>query len=301
MITANFILLGVFAGLLAIGTPIAVALGLAGAAAVAAGLDLNTVAMIGTNTYASVAKYPLIAIPLFVLTGMVFERSGVAQRLVTFAQAVVGPRRGGLAIVATLVCLIMGGMSGSGPADAAAVATIMIPSMMKAGYPREFSASVIAASASTAILIPPSIALIVYSILVPGVDLRALFAAGLVPGLLAGIAVILPTVFLSRRHDFGAAEQADRPLFWPSLRAATPGLMAPVIVLGGMRSGLFTPTEAASVAVAYGFFIGVLVYRNMGLADVWRSCRQRGNIRDHPGDHFAGGAVCLGRLHARRL
>lgn len=270
MITANFILLGVFAGLLAIGTPIAVALGLAGAAAVAAGLDLNTVAMIGTNTYASVAKYPLIAIPLFVLTGMVFERSGVAQRLVTFAQAVVGPRRGGLAIVATLVCLIMGGMSGSGPADAAAVATIMIPSMMKAGYPREFSASVIAASASTAILIPPSIALIVYSILVPGVDLRALFAAGLVPGLLAGIAVILPTVFLSRRHDFGAAEQADRPLFWPSLRAATPGLMAPVIVLGGMRSGLFTPTEAASVAVAYGFFIGVLVYRNMGLADVWR-------------------------------
>ena len=260
MITANFILLGVFAGLLAIGTPIAVALGLAGAAAVAAGLDLNTVAMIGTNTYASVAKYPLIAIPLFVLTGMVFERSGVAQRLVTFAQAVVGPRRGGLAIVATLVCLIMGGMSGSGPADAAAVATIMIPSMMKAGYPREFSASVIAASASTAILIPPSIALIVYSILVPGVDLRALFAAGLVPGLLAGIAVILPTVFLSRRHDFGAAEQADRPLFWPSLRAATPGLMAPVIVLGGMRSGLFTPTEAASVAVAYGFFIGVLVY-----------------------------------------
>ncbi len=269
MIAANFILLGVFAALLVMGTPIAVSLGLAGAAAVAIGLDLNTVAMIGTNTYASVAKYPLIAIPLFILTGMVFERSGVAGRLVTFAQSIVGPRRGGLAVVATLVCMIMGGMSGSGPADAAAVATIMIPSMMKAGYPREFSASVIAASASTAILIPPSIALIVYSILVPGVDLRALFAAGLVPGVLAGFAVILPTLALSRRHDFGSEEKAGRPQFWKSLWEAVPGLLAPVIILGGLRSGLFTPTEAASVAVAYGFFVGVIIYRKMTWRDVW--------------------------------
>ncbi|MCT8973599.1 TRAP transporter large permease [Microbaculum marinisediminis] len=269
MIAANFILIGVFVLLLAIGTPIAVALGLAGAAAVAVGLDLQTVAMIGTNTYTSIAKYPLIAIPLFILTGMVFERSGVAGRLVTFAQAIVGPRRGGLAVVATLVCMIMGGMSGSGPADAAAVATIMIPSMMKAGYPREFSASVIAASASTAILIPPSIALIVYSILVPGMDLRALFAAGLVPGVLAGAAVILPTLILSRRHDFGAQELAERPEFWKSLWQAVPGLLAPVIILGGLRSGLFTPTEAAAVAVAYGFLVGVLIYRKMGWRDVW--------------------------------
>lgn len=267
---ATLLLLGVFVALLLVGTPIAVALGLAGAAAVAVGLDLTSVAMVGTNTYASIAKYPLIAIPLFVLTGMVFERSGVASRLVTFAQAIVGPRRGGLAVVATLVCLLMGGMSGSGPADAAAVATIMIPSMMRAGYPREFSASVIAASASTAILIPPSIALIVYSILVPGTDLRALFAAGIFPGLLAGVAIILPTLWLSRRHDFGAAEEQRRPPFWPSLRAAVPGLLAPVIILGGLRSGLFTPTEAAVVAVAYGFLVGVLVYRNMGFADVWR-------------------------------
>ncbi|WP_340109786.1 TRAP transporter large permease [Pikeienuella sp. HZG-20] len=270
MIAANFLLLGTFIVLLVIGAPIAVSLGLAGTAAVAVGLDLNTVAMIGTNTYAAVAKYPLIAIPLFVLTGMVFERSGVAARLVTFAQAVVGPRRGGLAIVATLVCLIMGGMSGSGPADAAAVATIMIPSMMKAGYPRAFSASLIAASASTAILIPPSIALIVYSILVPGVDLRALFAAGLFPGVIAGLAVILPTLLISRVKNFGAAEDADRPPFWRSLRDAVPGLLAPVIILGGLRSGLFTPTEAAAVAVAYGLFVGVFFYRTMGLGDVWR-------------------------------
>lgn len=270
MILANAVLLGVFAILLLLGTPIGVALGLAGAAAVAIGLDLTSVAMIGTNTYAAVAKYPLITIPLFVLTGVIFERSGVAARLVTFAQAIVGPRRGSLALVAVLVCMIMGGMSGSGPADAAAVATIMIPSMLKAGYPREFSASIIAASASTAILIPPSIALIVYSILVPGVDLRALFAAGLIPGILAGVAIMLPALFLSHRHDFGAHERADRPDFWPSLRAAIPGLLAPVIILGGLRSGLFTPTEAAAVAAAYGFLVGVVIYRSMGLGDIGR-------------------------------
>lgn len=270
MIEANFVLLGVFILLLVIGAPIAVSLGLAGAAAVAIGLDLNTVAMIGTNTYASVAKYPLIAIPLFVLTGMVFERSGVAGRLVVFAQSIVGPRRGGLAIVATVVCLIMGGMSGSGPADAAAVATIMIPSMMKAGYPKAFSASLIAASASTAILIPPSIALIIYSIMVPGVDLRALFAAGIFTGILAGLAVIIPTLVISRAKGFGAAEDSERPPFWASFRGAVPGLMAPVIILGGLRTGLFTPTEAAAVAVAYGMCVGVFFYRNMSLRDVWR-------------------------------
>ena len=177
MIAANLALLGSFAALLCLGTPIAVALGLAGVVGIVTGLDVYALATIGTNTYNGIAKYPLIAVPLFILTGMIFERSGVAAKLVRFAGAVVGPRRGGLAVVAVLVCMLMGGMSGSGPADAAAVATVMIPSMAKAGYPRAFSASVIAASASTAILIPPSIALIIYSIMVPGMDLRALFAA----------------------------------------------------------------------------------------------------------------------------
>ncbi|MFN3687793.1 TRAP transporter large permease [Salinarimonas sp.] len=266
---ANLVLLLVFVGLMLIGTPIAVALGLAGAIGILVGLDLTSLATIGTNTWNGVAKYPLIAIPLFILTGMVFERSGVAERLVVFAQAIVGPRRGGLALVAILVCLIMGGMSGSGPADAAAVATVMLPSMLKAGYPKPFSASVIAASASTAILIPPSIALIVYAVLVPGVDLRALFAAGLVPGLLVGLAIAIPTVILSRVHDFGAEEGHKRPPFWPSFRRALPGLMAPVIILGGLRSGLFTPTETAVVAVFYGLLVGTVFYRTMGVKEIY--------------------------------
>jgi len=172
--------------------------------------------------------------------------------------------------VAVLVCLIMGGMSGSGPADAAAVATVMLPSMMKAGYPKPFSASVIAASASTAILIPPSIALIVYSVLVPGTDLRALFAAGLIPGLLVGLSIAIPTLILSRKHDFGADESPDRPAFWPALWQALPGLMAPVIILGGLRSGLFTPTETAVVAVFYGLLVGTALYRTMGFRDIYQ-------------------------------
>ena len=269
MIAANLALLGSFAALLCLGTPIAVALGLAGVIGILTGLDAYALATIGTNTYNGIAKYPLIAVPLFILTGMIFERSGVAAKLVRFAGAVVGPRRGGLAVVAVLVCMLMGGMSGSGPADAAAVATVMIPSMAKAGYPRAFSASVIAASASTAILIPPSIALIIYSIMVPGMDLRALFAAGLVPGLLAGLAIAVPTVWLSRRHDFGAREEKSRPDFWPSFMGAVPGLLAPIIILGGLRSGLFTPTEAAVVAVFYGLIVGVFIYRTMGWRDIY--------------------------------
>jgi len=271
MIAANLALLASFVLLLYLGTPIAVALGLSGVVGILIGLDSYALATIGTNTFNGIAKYPLIAVPLFILTGMIFDRSGVAEKLVRFASSVVGPRRGGLAIVAVLVCLLMGGMSGSGPADAAAVATVMIPSMARAGYPRAFSASVIAASSSTAILIPPSIALIIYSIMVPGMDLRALFAAGLAPGLLAGLAIAIPTVFLSRRHGFGALEEKDRPPFWSSLWGAVPGLLAPVIILGGLRTGLFTPTEAAVVAVFYGLFVGVFVYRTMGWREIYET------------------------------
>ncbi|GGB61981.1 C4-dicarboxylate ABC transporter [Tistrella bauzanensis] len=274
MLSANIILIGAFLLLLLLGTPIAVALGLSGVAGILTGLDQYALGTVGTNTYNSIAKYPLIAIPLFVLTGVIFERSGVARRLVEFAAYFVGPRRGGLAVVAIVVCMIMGGMAGSGPADAAAVATVMIPSMRRAGYPNAFSASVIAAAASTAILIPPSIALIVYGVMVPGTDIRALFAAGLTPGLLAGIFIAIPTLIISRKHGFGATEAGDagpKRRFMDIFIQALPGLMAPVIILGGLRSGLFTPTETAVVAVFYGIFIGLFVYRELRFRDIYKA------------------------------
>ena len=268
--SADLWLLSVFLLALLAGLPVAIALGIGGAAGILAGLSPDMLATLGTNTYNGIAKYPLIAIPLFILTGLVFERAGVAGALVKLAQRVVGRRHGGLAVVAVLVCMIMGGMSGSGPADAAAVATVLLPSMRKAGYPAPFSASLIAASASTAILIPPSIALILYSIVVPGVDLRALFAAGLVPGVLAGLSLLVPAIWLSRRHGWEApsGEAEEKEPFWPVFHAALPALFAPVIILGGLRSGLFTPTEAAVVAVAYGLIVGVLIFRNLSLRDL---------------------------------
>ncbi|MBF8223127.1 TRAP transporter large permease [Halomonas sp. 328] len=261
-----------FAGLLIAGVPVAFSLGLAGAVGILAGLPPMMLATLGTNTYNSIAKYPLIAIPLFILTGLIFERSGVALRLVRFAQALIGPRHGGLALVAVLVCMIMGGMSGSGPADAAAVAMVMLPSMTKAGYPKPFSATLIAASASTAILIPPSVALILYSIVVPGVDLRALFAAGLFPGILAGLALLVPALIVSKRHGWEGGtpvEGAERLKVGETFKQALPALFAPVLILGGLRSGLFTPTEAAVVAVAYGVIIGLFVTREIGWRDLW--------------------------------
>ncbi|OEY65381.1 TRAP transporter large permease [Marinobacter sp. X15-166B] len=265
----DLLLVGSFLLALLLGVPVAVALGLSGIVGILAGLSPDMLATLGTNTYNSVAKYPLIAIPLFILTGLIFERAGVAASLVRFAQAIIGPRHGSLTVVAVLVCLIMGGMSGSGPADAAAVAMVMLPSMRKAGYPQPFSATLIAASSSTAILIPPSIALILYSIVVPGVDLRALFAAGLFPGILAGLSLLVPALYLARKHRWEDPQHAERPPFWPSFKAALPALFAPVIILGGLRSGLFTPTEAAVVAVTYGIIVGCLVYRNLSLRSLF--------------------------------
>ena len=258
-----------FALCLMIGMPVAYSLGIGGAVGIIFGLSPDMLATLGTNTYNSVAKYPLIAIPLFILTGIVFERVGVAASLVTFAQSIIGRRPGGLTLVVVMVCLIMAGMSGSGPADAAAVAMVMLPSMTKAGYPRAFSATMIAASSSTAILIPPSIALILYSVMLPGMDLRALFAAGLFPGILAGISILIPCYFIARIRGWekNETDAIERPPFRQSFIKALPALFAPVIILGGLRSGLFTPTEAAAVAVAYGLFIGVVVYRQL----TWRS------------------------------
>lgn len=261
----DFWMLLIFGLCLLIGMPVAYALGLGGAAGIIMGLSPDMLATLGTNTYNSIAKYPLIAIPLFILTGIIFERAGVAASLVNFAQSLIGRRHGGLALVAVLVCLIMGGMSGSGPADAAAVAMVMLPSMTKAGYPRPFSASLIAAASSTAILIPPSIALILYSVMIPGLDLRALFAAGLFPGILAGCSLLVPVYFLAKRNGWEAKNDEPRPSIRDSFIKALPALMAPVIILGGLRSGLFTPTEAAVVAVTYGLLLGTLVYRQLNL------------------------------------
>jgi C4-dicarboxylate transporter DctM subunit len=263
----SWLLFGVFVLLMCAAVPLAVALGLSAVSViVAAKMGIMSVP---TTVYSGIAKYPLIAIPVFILAGMIFERSGVAARLVQLAEAIVGKRAGGLAAAAVLVCMVLGGISGSGPADAAAVGAIMIPAMTRAGYPKAFSASLIAAGGSTAIVIPPSIALIIYSVLVPQASVQALFAAGLVPGFLSGLALVLAAMLFAKIHGWGADDPEPAPPFWKSFKEAGWGLLAPVIILGGMRSGLFTPTEAAVVAVAYGLIVAMLIYRSMSWRAVW--------------------------------
>ncbi len=274
MIGATLVCLFLFA--LAAGMPLAVGLGVASIAVLAmAGFDQLAVP---TNMYAGIAKYPLLAIPMFILAGMIFERSGVALRLVRFVTAIVGEWTGSLAVVAVLVSMLLGGISGSGPADAAAVAAVMLPSMIKRGYSKGFSAGLIAAAGSTAIVIPPSVAFIVYSVLVPAATVPALFAAGLFPGLVAALCLLVPAVLISRRHGFGRDFRAERPPLGKSLIDAIWGLLAPVIILGGLRAGIFTPTEAAVVAVAYGVFVGMVIYRSIGLKDLFKLLVEAGEL-----------------------
>jgi len=273
----GFTLFALFLLLMLAGVPIGAALGLGGIVAIAlANADAQWWGLLAApqNMQAGIAKYPLLALPMFVLVGSIFDRSGVAQRMVDFAVACVGRSPGMLPLVAVLVAMVLGGISGSGPANAAAVGGVMIAAMARAGYPAPFSASVVGSAAATDILIPPSIAFVVYSVSVPGASVPALFAAGMFPGVLAGLALIVPAVWLSRRRGYGQAEaELPRPPFWRSLREATWGLAAPVLILGGMRVGWFTPTEAAAVAAVYGLYVGIVVHRSIGFGDLYEIFR----------------------------
>jgi tripartite ATP-independent transporter DctM subunit len=280
MITA--LLFITFVVLMLIGTSVGVALGIAGTLSIVlTNLDTHWFGLLAVpqNFYAGLAKYPLLAIPMFVLVGSIFDRSGVASRLVNFAISIVGRGPGMLPLVAIAVAMFLGGISGSGPACAAAVGAVMIGAMRRAGYPPAYSASIVAAGASTDILIPPSIAFIVYSVLVPQASVPALFAAGMIPGILVGISLIIPAVWLARRHKMGALEAAlPRPRFWPSLMEASWGLAAPVLILGGMRIGVFTPTEAAVVAVFYGLFVGMFIHRTIKVRDLFGILREASEL-----------------------
>ncbi|MBL8568014.1 MAG: TRAP transporter large permease [Phreatobacter sp.] len=274
----GFILFGAFVVMLLGAVPIGVALGLAGTLAI--WLAGQSIMAVPTNVYAGIAKYPLIAIPMFVLVGSVFDRTGVALRLVRFATALVGAGRGALATVSVLVAMVIGGISGSGPATSAAVGQVVTRSMIRDGYPRAFIASTVGAAAATDILIPPSIAFIIYAVMVPGVSVPAIFAAGMFPGILAGIAIIVPILIISWIKNFGGQmrETEDRLTVWGTFKEAIWGLMAPIVILGGMRIGAFTPTEAAVMAVFYGLFIGFFVYRTLTFRDVYEMLVEAGEL-----------------------
>ncbi|RPH46841.1 MAG: TRAP transporter large permease [Burkholderiales bacterium] len=215
-----------------------------------------------------VEPFILIAVPLFVVAGELLSHGGVGRRIIAFARTVFGFMPGGLGIVTVAACLLFGGVSGSAIAGAAAVGSVMIPAMVDRGYPKAFAAALVATAGTLAIIIPPSIPMLVYGF-VAGASVRDLFLSGIVPGLLFGIAMMLICVHHGRRYgwDTGGA-RASRTEIWTAFREALPALTMPLLILGGIWTGMFTPTESAAVAVVYGLLVSIVVYRDLTWRDL---------------------------------
>ena len=247
--------------LLALNIPIAAALGVAALLTIwvfgIAPLDL-----VPAIAYATVSRFTLLAVPYFIAAGYLMERSGIADRLIRLAQLIVGSLPGGLAYVTIVVSIFLAGISGSGTADTAALGAILIPAMVAAGYRKEFSAALIACGGSIGIIIPPSISFVLYGS-ITGASIGTLFAAGIVPGLLIGLALAIPSYISTRHIKNPEWRRGTLPEVGRAARAASWGMVAPIIILGGIYGGVFTPTEAAGVVVVYALVVGMFVYREL--------------------------------------
>ncbi|NWF93363.1 MAG: TRAP transporter large permease [Syntrophaceae bacterium] len=257
------ILFVAFAILLVMGVPIAVALGLAtGLAVLYSGLPLT---LLVQRMVVSNDSFPFMAIAFFILAGSVMTHGGVSKRLVAFADSLFGWMTGGLGIVAKLTGVFFSAISGSSAATTAAVGGVLFPEMEKRGYDRSFSAAIIAAAGETGIIIPPSVSLVVYGV-IAGVSIGDLFLGGVTPGLLMGISLCFLIYHISKKKGYGGDKFKGVRNIWRSFRGAAWGLAMPVIILGGIYGGIFTPTEAAVVAVAYGFFVGFFIYKDLKIS-----------------------------------
>jgi len=260
---ALFVLLFVF---LFMGMPVAIALGLS---------SLLTILFFGQDSLASLAlklyetseHFTLLAIPFFILGGAFMTTGGVAKRMIRFAIACVGHLRGGLAIASVLACMLFAAVSGSSPATVVAVGSIVIAGMVRAGYPLPFAAGVVTNAGTLGILIPPSIVLVVYGA-VTETSVGDLFMAGVVPGILLGLALMVAIYIRARMTGLPSQPRASLREVLVAGRDSLWGLLLIVIILGGIYGGIFTPTEAAAVAAVYAFAIAVFVYRDMGMRDV---------------------------------
>ena len=218
----------------------------------------------------SLNTFPLMAIPFFVLAANIMSRGGISKRLTDAGNAIVGQFRGGLAMTAVLSCMFFAAISGSSPATVVAVGTLLIPAMVASGYPKKFSTGLIATSGSLGILIPPSIPLIVYGIATEQ-SIGDLFIAGILPGILAGLMLLALVIFISRKRAYGTGEYQIVMTTREKLQAfrdAALSLVLPVLVLGGIYCGLFTPTEAAAVAVFYALVVALVFYREITVKDL---------------------------------
>jgi tripartite ATP-independent transporter DctM subunit len=263
----GFVLLGSLFLFVALRVPVAYALGLA-ALAGALYIDIPLEAVM-LKISDGVSKFSLLAIPFFVLAGAIMAEGGMARRLVAFANVLVGFIRGGLSLVNVLASTFFGAISGSSVADTASIGSVMIPRMVKAGYPRVFATNVTVCGSVQAILIPPSHNAVIYSLAAGGtISIAHLFVAGVFPGMLLGISLIALCLFMARRHDYPRGEVIP---FRQAIKMAIEalwGLGTMVIILGGILGGVFTATESAAVACVYAFLVTMLVYRDYRWRDL---------------------------------
>ena len=253
---------------LIMGIPISICLGLSSVCAILySGTSLTIVA---TNMYSGISKFLLLAIPFFVLSGNIMAKAGISRRLINFVNTCVGHRRGGIAIVCVIVACFFGAISGSGPATVAALGCVLIPAMIQqGGFSAPFSTALMATASSIAIVIPPSIAFVVYAS-ITGVSIADMFMGGIVPGILMGLALVIVVMIEARKNNIQASmKKASVTERWTAFKDAFWGLLMPVIILGGIYGGIFTPTEAAAVSVVYGLFVGMVVYREITVKDLW--------------------------------
>ncbi|MGF6528854.1 TRAP transporter large permease subunit [Variovorax sp. PvP013] len=261
------IFLGALIGAMALGIPIAYAL-LATGVALMWHLDLFDAQILAQNVINGADSFPLLAVPFFMLAGEIMNVGGLSKRIVDFALALVGHIKGGLGYVAIVAAILLSALSGSAVADAAALTALLLPMMVAAGHDKARSGGLIAASGVIGPVIPPSIGFVIFGV-AANVSISKLFLAGIFPGILIGASLWLTWMWLVRKEDIVPPPRKSAAEIWAALRSATWALMLPVIILVGLRFGVFTPTEAAVVAAVYAFFVATVVYRELKLGQLY--------------------------------
>ncbi|MDM5333495.1 TRAP transporter large permease [Ureibacillus composti] len=255
------VLMGSLGILFIIGVPVAVTLGLASVIALMYGGDVSLLA-VAQRIFTSIDSFSLMAIPFFILAGKLMETGGISKRLIAFANTLTGHHTGGLAIVTVIASMFFAAISGSSAATVAAVGSILIPSMINRGYHKNFAGAVTSISGELGIIIPPSVPMILYGVST-NTSIGDLFMAGITPGIVIGISLIILVYVIAKKRGYAKEKKATAGETWKAFKDAILALLMPIIILGGIYGGVFTPTEAAVVAVLYAFIIGAFVYREI--------------------------------------